>query len=60
MEICTQVNVIPLNTNLECYNIIDIITLIMSKNSKAGIINSVPLTKLSQNARKKNLYKSIS
>ena len=60
MEICTQVNVIPLNTNLECYNIIDIITLIMSKNSKAGIINSVPFTKLSQSARKKNLYKSIS
>ena len=43
MEIGTQVNVIPLNTNLPCYNTIDKATSIMSKNTETGIINYVPL-----------------
>ena len=43
MEIGTQVNVIPLNTNLPCYNTVDKATSIMSKNIKPGIINYAPL-----------------
>ena len=42
MEISTQVNVIPLNTNLSCYNTVDKATSIMSKNVEPGIINDVP------------------
>ena len=60
MEIGTQVNVIPLNTNLKCYNTVDKATSIMSKNIELGIINYVHLyyiqtkfTKLSQSTRKK-------
>ena len=34
VEICTQVNVIPLNTKLPCYNIVEKATLIMSKIMK--------------------------
>ena len=58
MEIGTQVNVIPLNTNLLCYNTVYKATLIMSKNIQPGIINDVRLyhipakfTKLSQSTR---------
>ena len=58
MEIGTQVNVIPLNTNLLCYDTVYKATLIMSKNIEPGIINYVPLyyipakfTKLSQSTR---------
>ena len=36
-------NVIPLNTNLSCYNTVDKTTSVMSKNIEAGIINYVPL-----------------
>ena len=43
IEIGTQVNVIPLNTNLSCYNTVDKATSIMSKNIEPGIINYVPL-----------------
>ena len=43
MEIGTQVNVIPLNTNLSCYNTVDKATSSMSKNTEPGIINYVPL-----------------
>ena len=43
MDIGTQVNVIPLNTNLSCYNTVDKATSIMSKNIEPGIINYVPL-----------------
>ena len=43
VEIGTQVNVIPLNTNLSCYNPVDKATSIMSKNIEPGIINYVPL-----------------
>ena len=43
MEIGTQVNVIPLNTNLPCYNTVDKATSIMSKNVEPGIINYIPL-----------------
>ena len=39
MEIGTQVNVIPLNTNLLCYNTVYKATLILSKNIEPGIIN---------------------
>ena len=67
MEICTEVNVIPLNTNFSCYNVIDKATSIMSKNNETSIINYVPLyqieakfIKLSQSTRKKSLDKSIS
>ena len=66
MEIGTQVNVIPLNTNLSCYNTVDKATSIMSKNIELGIINYVPLyqipakfTKLSQNTRKKFSHKTL-
>ena len=60
MEICTQVNVIPLNTNLLRYNTVDKATSFMSKNVEPGIINYIPLyqiqtkfTKLFQSTRKK-------
>ena len=43
MEIGTQVNVIPLNTNLSCYNTADKATSIMSKNIEPSIINYVTL-----------------
>ena len=43
MEIGSQVNVIPLNTNLLCYNTVDKATSSMSKNIEPGIINYVPL-----------------
>ena len=36
MEIGTQVNVIPLNKNLSCYNTVDKPTSIMSKNTETG------------------------
>ena len=39
VEISTQVTVIPLNTNLSCYNVIDKPTSIMQKNIETGIIN---------------------
>ena len=39
MEICSQVNIIPLNTNFSSYNIKDKATSIMSKNIETGIIN---------------------
>ena len=39
MEISTQVNVILLNTNLLCYDVIDKPTSILSKNIETGIIN---------------------
>ena len=39
METGTHVNVIPLNTNLSCYNSVDKTTSIMSKNIEPGIIN---------------------
>ena len=39
VEICTQVNVIPLNANLSCYNVTDKDISIMSKNIEAGRIN---------------------
>ena len=52
--------VIPLNTNLSCYNTVDKAASSMSKNIEPGIINYVPLyqiqakfTKLSQSTRKK-------
>ena len=32
MEICTEVNIIPLNTIFLCYNVIDKASLVMSKN----------------------------
>ena len=67
MEICTEVNVTPLNTKFSCYNIIDKATSIVPKNIETSIISFVPLyqieakfTKLSQSARKKSLDKSIS
>ena len=60
MEIGTQVNLIPLNTNLLCQNTVDKATSIMSRNIEPGIITYVPLyqiqakfTKLSQSTRKK-------
>ena len=37
MEICTEVNVIPLNTNFSCYNVIDKATSVMSKNIETSI-----------------------
>ena len=43
METGTHVNVIPLNTNLSCYNSVDKATSIMSKNIEPGIANYVPL-----------------
>ena len=39
MEIGTEVNVIPLNTNLSCYNTLEKATWVMSKNIEPGIIN---------------------
>ena len=42
-EICTQMNVLPLHTNLSCYNVIDKATSIMSKNTETGMMNCVPL-----------------
>ena len=60
-------NVIPLNTNLFCYNAIDKATSPMLKNIETGIINYVPsyyiqtkFTKLLQSTRKKCLDKPIS
>ena len=35
----TKVNVIPLNTDLSCFNVIDKPTSITSKNIETGIIN---------------------
>ena len=43
MEICTQVNVISLNTNLLCYSAIDKATWIISKNIETGVIYDDPL-----------------
>ena len=43
MEIGTQVNVIPRNKNLRCYNTVDKVISIMSKNIEPGIINYVSL-----------------
>ena len=42
-EIGTQVNVIPQNKNLSCYNIVDKAISIMSRNIEPGIINYVSL-----------------
>ena len=42
-EIGPQVTVIPLNTNLPCYDTVDIATSTISKNIEPGIINYVPL-----------------
>ena len=65
MKICMQVNVIPLNRNLLCYNVIDKATSIMSKKYWnlynqlfTLVLDSSYFTKLSQNTRKK-LDKSI-
>ena len=65
MKICIQVNVIPLNRNLLCYNVIDKATSIMSKKYWnlynqlfTLVLDSSYFTKLSQNTRKK-LDKSI-
>ena len=59
MEICTQVNVIPLNKML-CNNNIDKATSVISKSIGTGTVIYAPfLTKLSKSARKKNLDKSI-
>ena len=38
VEICTQVNVIPLNKNLQCYSVINKATSIKSKNIGTGLI----------------------
>ena len=43
MEIGTQVNVIPLNRKLSCYNTVGKATSVMPKNIEPGIINYVPL-----------------
>ena len=55
MEIGTQVNVIPRNKNLRCYNTVDKAISIMSKNIEPGIINYVSLYQIqvSQSTRKK-------
>ena len=60
MKICMQVNVIPLNRNLLCYNVIDKATSIMSKkywnlynHLFTLVLDSSYFTKLSQNTRKK-------
>ena len=42
MEICTQVNLISLNTNLSYHNATDTATSIMLKKFETGIINYVP------------------
>ena len=41
VQICTQMNVIPLITDLLCYNVIDKVTWITSKNIETGINNYV-------------------
>ena len=41
METGTHVNVIPLNTNLSCYNSVDKATSNMSKNIEPGITMSL-------------------
>ena len=43
MEIGTQVNIIPRNANLSCYNTVDKAISVMSKNIELDIINYVPL-----------------
>ena len=43
MEIGTQVNIIPRNANLPCYNTVDKAISVMSKNIELDIINYVPL-----------------
>ena len=43
METGTKVNVIPLNMNLPCYNTLDKVTSIMSKNIELDIISYIPL-----------------
>ena len=43
MEVGTEVNVIPLNTNLSCYNAVEKATWVMSKNIEPVIISYVPL-----------------
>ena len=60
MESYTQMNIIPLNTNLTCCNPIDKATLIISKKFETRIINYVSLyylqakfTKSSQGVKKK-------
>ena len=42
MEICTQMNVIPLKTNFSGYNVIDKSALILSKINETGKINYDP------------------
>ena len=66
LEVCTQVNIILLNTNFSCYDVIDKSTSIISKDIETGVINDVSLysmqakfTKSSQGARKKSLNNSI-
>ena len=39
LEICTQVNVIPLNDNLSCYSVINKAESVMSKRIETIIIN---------------------
>ena len=51
MEIGTQVNEIPLNTNLSCYSTVEKATSIMSKNIEPGIINYVPLYQIQASSR---------
>ena len=41
VEVCTQVNVILLNTNFSCYNVIDKSASIISKDIETGVINDV-------------------
>ena len=66
VEVSTQVNVILLNTNFSCYDVMDKSTSIISKDTETGVINDVSLysmqakfTKSSQGARKKSLDNSI-
>ena len=41
VETCSQMNVIPPNTNLQCYNVTDKVMSVMSKNIDTGKINYV-------------------
>ena len=66
VEVSIQVNVILLNTNFSCYDVMDKSTSIISKDIETGVINDISLysmqakfTKSSQGARKKSLDNSI-
>ena len=49
MDICAEVNVILLNTNLSGYNVINKATTVMSKYVETGIINFVLLFRFKLN-----------